>query len=175
MIIPGFSEYNITPDGVVTHVTTGKVVKPRIVKNRNSWYKQVTLRGDNGYIRICNVLGLLALTYMDKPLSVGIVRAKDGNNLHAVLDNVVCTTQAEIARESWRTGGLKNRKCRDRCFNEDSMDMVYYAMLAYDRPASMVELSRDLDVPYSTVRYSMEELRKQDKVRKTKNGYEVIR
>jgi len=175
MIIPGFSIYDIATNGVVTFAATGSVVKPHVVKSRNSWYKQVSLRGDDGRTRAYNVLALLALTYLDKPLNVGIVRAKDGNNLNTVLDNVVCTTQAEITLETWRSGGLKDRCRRGRCFSEDSIEMVYYTMLAYDRPTTMTELSCDLEVPYNTVRYSVEALRERNKVRKTKNGFEVIR
>ena len=174
MIIPGFSRYDITTDGVVTMTAIGKVVKPRVVKVRNSWYKQVTLVSDTGRCCAYNVLALLALVYMDKPLHVGIVRAKDGNNLNTVLDNVYCTTQAEITRETWESGGLKERRRRGRCFDEDSIEMVYYTMLAYGRPTTMSELSNDLDVPYTTIRYSVEALRKQGKVHKTKDGFEVI-
>lgn len=175
MIIPGFSNYDITTDGVVTHVATGKVIKPHIIKVRGNVYKRVSIVDNSGHIRAHSILALLALTYLGKPLHNGIVRAKDGDNLNTVLDNVVCTMQAEIARELWRTGSLKDRRCRDHCFDEDSIEMVYNAMLAYDRPVRMTELSNDLDVAYATVRYSVETLRKRNKVRKTAGGFEVIR
>lgn len=174
MIIPGFSRYDITTDGVVTFVATGALVKPRIAKVRNSQYKQVLLSDDNGLTRSYNVMALLALTYLGKSLHTGIVRARDGDNLNTVLSNVVCTTQAEIIKQTWQTGKLRDRRRRGRCYSDESIEMVYEAMQAYDAPVTMSELSRSLDVPYATVRYSMAELRAANKVRKTTDGFEVI-
>lgn len=174
MIIPGFSKYNIEADGVVTKVSTGVVVEPHIVRSGSSCYARVSLRSDDGHVRVYNVLTILALAYLGKPIHEGIVIAKDGNNLNATLDNVVVTTKSEIATRSWRNGSMANRRKRERCYNESSIEMVYDAMQAYGRPVTMAELSCDLQVPYNTVRYSMMALCKRLKVRKTEEGFEVI-
>lgn len=174
MTIPGFSNYTIETNGEVTNIATGKPVKPRIVRVKNSKYMQVTLRNDCGYTRVYNVMAILALAYLGKPLHEGVVIAKDGNNLNTTLDNVVCTTQSNLTKQAWQNGALNNRHRRERCYNDDSTIMVYEAMQAYAYPVTMTTLSSDLQVPYATVRYSMTELLKERKVRKTKNGFEVI-
>lgn len=175
MIIPGFSNYDITTDGVVTHVSTGAIVKQYTVTSRSSKYARVSIKSDDGYIRAYNVMTLLALTYLGKPLHEGVVRSKDGNNLNVTLSNVEWTTQSSITAQMWRDGKISGRHVRESSYNEDSINMVYETMLAYDAPVSMAELSCELQVSYTTVRYSMTELRKRGKVRKTKGGFEVIR
>lgn len=174
MIIPGFSDYSIAPNGVVTRVSTNETVRQYTVTCRNSRYARVSIKGDDGYIHACNVMALLALVYMGKPLHEGIVSAKDGNNLNTDLCNVLWTTQSEITSQRWKSGKMGNQRARERSYNEDSIAMVYEALQAYDAPVTMTELSCDLQVPYTTVRYSMLELRKRGKVRKTKDGFEVI-
>lgn len=174
MIIPGFSAYNIEADGVVTRISTGAIIKPHIIKNRNSYYARVSLRSDEGHIRVYNVLSLLALTYFGKPIHEGVVVAKDGNNLNTTLDNVKCTSISELSKQRWRDGSMDMRQKRAKSYDASSIEMVYEAMKAYDRPVAMTELSYDLQVPYATVRYSMMELRNANKVRKTKDGFEVI-
>lgn len=175
MIIPGFSDYDITPDGVVTRVSTNETIKHHIVTCRNSKYARVSLQGTDGVSIAYNVLALLAWTYLGKPPNKGFVMAKDGNNLNTVVDNVAYTTYAIAAAQQWKSGKMNNRRKRARSYDEDSITMVYEALLAYDTPVAMTELSYDLQVSYTTVRYSMVELRKRGKVRKTKEGFEVIR
>lgn len=175
MIIPGFKNYDITTNGVVTFASTGRVIKPHIAKVKNSVYKQVRLVDTDGNIKSYNIMTLLAVTYLNKPLSVGIARAKDGNNLNTVLDNVYWTTQAEVAKQTWQNGGLKNRRRRGRCYDDESIALLYDTMQLYTEPVPMTELSTALELPYSTVRYSMTELLRAGKVRKSKSGFEVIR
>lgn len=175
MIIPGFSKYDIDTNGVVTDVATGTVVKANAVRIRNRKYMQIRLRDDDGYVSIYNVLALLALAYLGKPLHEGVATTKDGNNLNTTLDNVVWSTHSDVAKQSWKDDRLNNRRPRPRCYNEDSVAMVYEAMQAYDEPVAMTVLSGELLVPYNTIRYSMRELVNAGKVRRTKDGFEVIR
>lgn len=175
MIIPGFNKYNIETDGVVTNVTTGRVIKPVVVTVKNHKYCQIALRDNDGNVCRHNVLALLALAYLDKPLHDGVVTAKDGNNLNTTLDNVAYTTRSEVVKRAWQSGGLKNRRKRGRCYDDSSIAMVYEALQAYDTPVHMTTLSNDLAVPYATIRYSIQELCYAGKVHKTDSGFEVIK
>lgn len=174
MIIPGFSNYDITPSGVVTQVSTGREIKSRVVKIRNSWYKQISLRDDDGYMCVYNLMTIIALAFMNKPLHEGVVRAKDGDNLNISVDNIVCTTQAAVAKQLWKDGKYENRTKRNRCYNNYSARLVYDVMRVYEKPVTIAELSNDLDMAYSTVRYSVYWLVRAGKVRKTTRGFEVI-
>lgn len=175
MIIPGFSNYAIDTNGVVTNIVTGRVLKTRTAKVGNNVYKQINLTDDEGNTRVYNILALLALTYLGKPLHEGVAMAKDGDNLNTTLDNVVCTTRSAVTKRVWSDGKMANKHTRSRCYDADSIAMIYEAMKAYDAPVNMTTLSVDLQVPYSTVRYSILCLRSADKVRKTDAGFEVIR
>lgn len=175
MIIPGFNKYSIDANGIVTCVATGQPVKVYVATVKNRQYAHVKITGDDGHVRVCNVLTLMAIAYLGKPLHKCLVRAKDGNNLNTRLDNVVCTTRSEVTKLSWQNGSMSDRRQRERCYDDASITMVYEAMQAYDVPVSMSELSSALQVPYGTIRYSMRELRNSGKVCKTKQGFEVIR
>lgn len=175
MIIPGFSGYNIEPDGVVTKVGTGEVVKRHTAYVKGNVYARVSLKNDEGITYSYNVLSLLALTFLDKPLDKGIARAKDGNNLNTTLENTMCTDQSSITKQMWQSSRMKDRRVRPASYNDDSVALVYDTMRVYDRPVTMTELSHDLLLPYTTIRYSMIMLREAKKVRKTKEGFEVIK
>ena len=175
MVIPGFSDYNIEKDGVVTRISTGVVVEPHIVDCKGIKYIRVSLHCSDGCMRAYNVLTLLAITYLGKRAADGlIVTAKDGNNLNAVLDNVICSTQSELIKKAWRDGKYISRTKKGRSYNDDSIEMLYDVLQAYDKPVTMTQLSSDLHVPYATIRYSMIALRDAGKVRKTDRGFEVI-
>lgn len=175
MIIPGFSDYDITEDGVVTKISNGKEIKQSVVAIRQAKenYKRVCLKSDKGDIRMHNVLALLAIAYLGES-NGRVARAIDGNNLNTTLSNVEWISRSDLQAESWQRGAA-TRKPRKRCYDEDSINMVYDAMSAYDMPVRMADLSADLQVPYTVVRYSMQALRDQGKVRKTSLGFEVIK
>ena len=175
MIIPGFSNYNITEDGVVTNILTGNIVKSRIVTANNlNRYVNVSLVDNCGKRRTHNVLKLLALTYLEKPEEHCMARAKDGDNTHVSLCNVEWVPYAESTRKAWARGKMSDRQPRKSCVTEDSIALLYDTMQLLSTPVTMYALSRELDLPYSTVRYSMYALIKQGKAVKHEKGFELI-
>lgn len=173
MIIPGFEKYDIAENGVVTNIKTGKAVKPYIcTTDSGKQYLHVSLSSkDFSTAAPHNVLRLLAITYLQPVPKHGIAVAKDGNNLNAVLSNVEWRDRAYQARVS-RRPDMKHKTSK-HCTPE-TKQRLYDAMKALEEPLRMSELARILEVPYSTVRYSMKALIADDKVKMTEYGYEVI-
>lgn len=176
MIIPGFTKYDLSTDGVVTKIATGKIIKPQIMRVRSHVYKVVYLHDDaDNAIHACSVMRLLALTYIGEPEVSSVAKAIDGDNLNTVVDNVAWVPYANHVKESWDAGKMAHRTPRQSACSADAIAMVRETMKAYDRPVSMAELSAELQVPYAIVRYAMLALRERGIARKTKEGFEVIR
>ena len=174
MIIPGFSKYDITEDGVVTEIEVNRIVEPSIVDIKTNVYKRVCLKSDDGKVRMHSVLGLLALTYIGKAPYNHVATAIDGDNLNTHVSNVHYIPRSSVVKGAWDAGKMDGRAKRKRCYGPFSVEMLYDAMQAYDGPVTMATLSADLQVTYSTIRYSMLELVESKKVRKTTKGFEVI-
>ena len=176
MTIPGFSNYDITEDGIVTDLATGKeiIATASTVKGGHT-YLRVTLVDDAGNRRMHSVLRLLALAFLEKPDDTAYAAAIDGNNLNAVLSNVKWRTRKELVADLWKRGLIHRRPRKASCCTDESTEMLYDALCAYDKPVTMVELSSQLCVQYSVIRYSMQRLLDAKKARKTIDGYEVIK
>ena len=175
MIIPGFSRYDISEDGIITEVRTGRVIPQRICTTRGKRYKRASLNADDNSSMTPNVLRLLALAYLKMPDASAVASAKDGNNLNTVVDNVEWLSRSEAMEKAWSVGAIKRRPRESYCCTEESKQLIYDTLLAYDKPVTMMELSSELQVPYSVVRYSMAALLRNNSVRKTIDGYEVKR
>lgn len=174
MVIPGFSNYDISEDGTVLNIATGKVVKHAITSiSNNLVYVRVCLKDDKGAIRMHNVMKLLAETYLDKPDGAVCVRAKDGDNLHVHIDNVEYVPRHSVVKQAWDDGKMANRRPRQKRWNADTVDYVYNVLQAIG-PVTLSKLNGAIDIPLSDIRYSLEELVNKGSVAKTKNGFEVI-
>lgn len=176
MVIPGFSAYDISEDGVVTHLATGREVKQYCVTPDSFHrYIRVGLIDDDGNRHACNVLRLLALTYLEKPSEPCVARALDGDNLNVKLSNVAWEPYATSTKFAWKSGRYATRKHKPSlCCTQDSVDMVLNALEQLDQPVTIAELSRILDVPYSTARYSLMYLRDIGKAKGIKGKGYVI-
>lgn len=175
MIIPGYSRYDITKNGVVTNLETNKMLRAHIARPNGYAYKVVSLVDDAGNRKTVSVLRLLAMAYLTKPDCACVARAKDCNNTNTVLANVEWVPCTESVQMTWKSGMMSSRKKKDKCYDKNSIALVYDTLLAIDEPMSVAALSRMLDVPYSTVRYSVYELEKRGRVCKTKDGVEVLK
>ena len=173
MNIPGYDKYDITEDGVVTRIDSGRVLRPYInVLPNGKKYRHVSLISNDSDIAVPhNVMRLLAITYLPPRPKNYIACAKDGNSLNTVVTNVEWCDRASVARKY----NNPNRKKRtsSHCTIETT-ERLREAMLALDETMSMTTLANILEVPYSTVRYSMQALIKGGKAKNTTRGYEVI-
>ena len=175
MIIPGFDNYDITEDGVVTKVDTGKVLNRYLhtLPSGKQYYHVSLVRSGYGEVAVpYNVLRLLALTYLPPRPASDVACAKDGNNLNTVVSNVEWRDRSKVSRES--ASPVRSKRKSMHC-NEVSKATLLFAMEALDEPLTMTELAIALEVPYSTIRYSMAALIKENKVKKTIRGYEVVK
>ena len=173
MIIPGYSHYDITEDGIVTNIETGKALKAGVTWSNGYAYKMVSIVGDDGVKRKVSLLRLLATAYLPKPDCACVARSKDGDNTNTILQNVEWVPCTERVKLDWSNGLMDNRKKRNRCYDKHSIALVYDTLEAIEEPMSVAALSRMLDIPYSTVRYSVDALEKRGRVRRTKYGVEV--
>lgn len=171
MIIPGYSKYDITEDGIVTVASTGKVLAQNIKATSTGYtYKRVTIVDDSGYKKQVSVIKLLAIAFLGIPDCPSYARTKDGDNTNAVLSNVL-----------WVPCGGYDRGCAMRaprrkkpiCYDENSIALVYDTLKELDRPVYVAALSRLLELPYSTVRYSVYALIERGYARRTSQGVVV--
>lgn len=167
MIIPEFSAYDITEDGVVTHVESGRIM--RLYKSYSSKYYpyiRVCLVGDDGKRHTCNVLRLLALAFLDKPDVPCVARALDGNSLNITLSNVAWFPYAESTMSAWKNGRYAGRKPKkSACCTSESMELVLNTLEQLEEPISVVNLSNMLEIPYSTARYTLSTLAQHGKIK----------
>jgi len=174
MVIPGFDQYDISEDGVVTEIATGKVCKQTVCKyvNGNN-FVQVSLRKDNGDVTTRSALRLLALAYKPRDdYHNMVVVPKDGDGTNISIDNIQWKSRVELSKEKYN----KNQARRtSKLCSPETVENLHNAMCALDEPMTMAELSSLLEVPYSTVRYSMIVLVQEKLVRRTRQGYEVIK
>lgn len=175
MVIPGYSCYDITEGGVVTHLPTGRVLKRHktCVKQYHS-YVTVTLVNDEGKRQTCNIIRLLALAFLEKPEKLCMARAVDGDNTNIVLSNVAWVPYTDASKKAWERGQMADRQPRKSSVTEEFIELLYDTMKLFDKPTPMTTLSHELDVPYSTVRYSMYALLKRGKARKLEEGFEAV-
>jgi hypothetical protein len=174
MIIPGFSLYNISEDGVITRTDTGDKIVPVVTKINNAEYLRACLKDDNGKVRMHSVMKLLAETYLQKPTPTAVPRAIDGDNLHVSVDNIVYVTRSELSKNAWRDGKMEHRRPRQKSWSDDTLDYVYDTLYATGT-IKMAKLNGIMDLPYSTIRYAVEELCRRGFVAKTKEGLEIIK
>ena len=158
MKIPGFELYDITESGVVTRLRDGKVIQPYIQKNGIYRYPSVSLLAKDGRYHVNRVARLLAITFLDKPDYPCMVRMVDNDSMHVELSNVRWASYAESTMKAWKAGKYLGRTKPCTCCTPDSMEMVLCALEQFDDVTTVAELGRLLDVPYSTVRYSMRAL-----------------
>lgn len=174
MVIPGFSKYDITKQGVVTHVDTGIEVKRyRTTSSRGYHYIRVGLIGDDGKRHTCNVLRLLALTYLDQPDVQCTARAKDGDNLNVSLNNVEWVPYAQSTKDAWNSGRLGKRKPRKITCTEELISDVLN-VIQQKGPVSAATISYELDVPYTRVRYATYTLKQRGLIKRSKEGLELV-
>lgn len=169
MKIPDFPQYDISEDGVVTRISTGRPVKARLNYGR----LLITLIDRSYKHRTVTLMSIMAETYLGpKPGPDYVASTKDGNRLHITADNVIWRTRSAISKEFYNP---EQGRRPVRSYNQDSVDLVLNTLEQCDYPVRMSELSYVLQVPYSTIRYSMLKLLDAGLARKTDFGYEVIK
>lgn len=172
MIIPGFSKYDITEDGVVTRVATGNVIMPHTSTISTGYvYKRVSIVDDEGCKKQVAVIKLLALAFLGIPTCPSKARTKDGDSSNTVLSNVEwvpCNSYSYVQSR------CTSRKKKKTCYDSNSIALVYDTLKELDEPISVAALSRILEVPYSTVRYSVYALIERGRVHRTDGGVEVL-
>lgn len=175
MIIPGYSNYDISESGVVTYLPTGKVIKHRKTRIKGYYsYVTVPLVADDGKHRMCNVMRLLALTYLEKPEALCTAKPKDGDSTNLALSNIEWVPYTEASKKAWARGKMACRTPRKSSVTPEFIRLLYETMQLFDEPVTMATLSRELDVPYSTVRYSTYALINRGKAEKRKGGFVAL-
>ena len=172
MIIPGYSRYDITKDGVVTEISTGKVINAHIVHvNTGYTYRRVFITDDCGVKKQVPVIKLLAIAYLGVPERPSIARTKDGDNTNTVLDNVEWVPRRSHSCVQSRRNTRRRKKT---CYDENSIALVHETLKELGEPRSVAALSRILDLPYSIVRYSVYALIERGIVHRVVDGVEVL-
>lgn len=143
--VPGFPDYEVTSDGQVISMKSGK---PRQMKPRphKAGYRIVTLCGASGQHTV-TIHRLIASVFLPNDANLPCVRHLDGDKTNNALSNLAWGSYADneadkvaIGRRRYGTGRMKlNRALRDR-----ALAMVGAGM-------SRAAVARDLGVNASTV------------------------
>lgn len=172
MIIPGFSKYDITEDGIVTEAATGRVLTQHTKTIKSEYvYKRVAIVDDAGCKKQISVIKLMAITYLGIPQQPSVARAKDGDASNTVLANV---EWVPCGSYSYWINVPPSRRKRKACYDSASIELVYDTLKELGEPISVSALSRLLDVPYSTVRYSVYALIEHERAKRTSCGVEAL-
>ena len=105
-IITDFSNYTITPEGVITNTVTNHTKSQWLGANG---YYHVDLQ-QNGVKKKVAVHRLLALHYLPNPHNKRTVNHIDGNKLNNSLDNLEWATDSENCQHAYDTGLQPYRK-----------------------------------------------------------------
>ena len=107
VIIKGHPNYSIDINGVVTNITTGKILKPSIDKYG---YKYVHLAlGKRGKFKQCMIHRAVAEAFIPNLENKPQVNHKDGNKLNNNVNNLEWATRSENIRHMYNTGLVKNK------------------------------------------------------------------
>lgn len=167
MKIPGYSLYDIDENGTVVETATGKEVERRL-SGKYAWVYIVSdSTGKNGQ---ANVHVLLALALYGERPDGCVASFIDGDPTHLHVSNICWKPRGAINTERSRYRRPKTNNTN----TPESRELVYETLKLIDRPAFMVELAEILDLPYSTVRYSMYHLIGEGKVQLVRGGYLAI-
>lgn len=171
MKIPGYSKYDITENGDITLIATGEPVA-RHVSTANSYrYTWVYIIPD-GDIKPhqTNLHVLVALAFHGPRPDGHVVKFLDGDTRNVCASNLAWVRRGSLMNKV-TTGRVpkQNKSC-----NPESVKLVYETLEALDKPISMLELASLLQVPYTTIRYSMYGLMALGKVQVVQGGYTIV-
>lgn len=111
MIISGYPEYNITHEGIITKISTGRTIKVRLSKG----YKVCNLYNQKGREKTVKVHRLLAICFIPNPENKPCVNHKDGDRSNNNLSNLEWVTYSENTQHAWDTGlAVTSDYCRLR-------------------------------------------------------------
>lgn len=168
MRIPGFSIYDVTENGDVTNVCTGEKVAKHVGTYKYIWVYVVP----DGEVkpRQVNLHTLVALAFHGPRPDGFIVKFEDGNPHNVTASNLSWVKRGSLAR---KTSAVRTPRANRSCTPE-SVQLVYDAMVTLGKPVTMLELSCMLEVPYTTVRYSMYGLMALGKAQPAEGGYTIV-
>lgn len=174
MRIPGYSAYDITEDGVVTEIATGKEIEKHEGSYRYIWVSVI----EDGYTvkRQTNLHVLMALAFLGPRPEGRVVRFLDNNPRNVHPSNLRWATRTEVRNNAPNVdanGSIvvsripkQNKSC-----SPETTRLVYDTLQILDRPITMLDLANMLQVPYAHVRYSMYALMAMGKVGAVRGGY----
>jgi hypothetical protein len=156
-IIDSFPNYEISTDGVVSNIKTGK----KLVHTYNKkGYASVTLCNNETYIRKQFRLNrLVAQAFIPNPENKSQVNHKDGKKSNNNVTNLEWTTPSENIKHGWATGLFeKTRESTIRRHNLKSNDIQLKRALALRKPIVQYDLSGNYIRKFESVKEAYEEM-----------------
>lgn len=144
--IPGFSQYTITPEGVVRN-SYGKVLSLGYVSTQG--YRMMRLISDSQKSMIVGVHRLLALTFLEHPVDTAhlVTNHKDGVKLHNSIDNLEWATYGDNITHAY-TSGL-----RDESRGVQTVNLLTKAKRVF---SSFNECARFFKVGPSSIKFQLD-------------------
>lgn len=111
VIIPGYSNYSINEQGVITNTTTMRIISQR--NNRGYWV--CNLYNDQRIEKTVKVHRLLGICFIPNPENKSQINHIDGDRSNYSLDNLEWVTPSENSLHAYRIGLAKvSDYCRQR-------------------------------------------------------------
>lgn len=168
MKIPGFSRYTISETGTLVDTETGEIVPHRT----NARYTWVRIIPDGCPCKeSVHMHVLMALAFLGPRPDGCVVWFMDGNSKNFAPNNLKWMLRRDLSK--MYAAGCRKPKTNRIC-NKESMQLIYDTLLELDEPTTMMHLSEVLELPYSTIRYSMYGLIAAGKAEATCGGYKAV-
>lgn len=107
MIIKDFDNYEISTQGKIKNIKTGKYLKGSI---NTHGYLTVRIKNNNGYFITKTIHGLMAKTFLKYKENNLVVDHIDGNKLNNDIKNLELVTSKENTVRAFKNGLIKTRK-----------------------------------------------------------------
>lgn len=149
MVLNNFSRYDITKEGIITNINSGRVLNPIINSNG---YAYVGLRTDDNTYKNMYMHRLVALAYIPNPDNKPQVNHIDGNKLNNHISNLEWVTGSENVLHNYLINKDRVNKMKSSQLQRYAKTSKPIICITTGSIYATVQLAaKDLDIPYMNI------------------------